>query len=320
MNFDLFSDLPPIKFNPSKVAFGRHETFGLRYSWLPKGFHALQENPAIFDSEDATVALGVGKNMVSSIRFWLRATQMMHAAKPEPTKLGERVLDRESGYDPFLEDEATIWLLHWLLCTNTTWATSWYWFFNRYHKTEFTSQELTSALSDFVKEEIHQARRPSASTIKNDAGLIHRMYSQSKGIGRMPLEEALDSPLSLLRLITQSSAGRSFRSAPQSDRSLPIGILGFAVSQLFHAKDVNLIPIEDLMYSKDGFPAPGSLFRLTEGVLLQKLEMLVDYIPGNLVVRETAGIHQLYATKSLNPTDYLDWHYESADSGSGVAA
>ena len=64
-------------FDPRKTAFGRHETFALRYGWLPKGFQAAVRNPKIFLDDLATVELGVGKNMVKSIRHWLRATQMM---------------------------------------------------------------------------------------------------------------------------------------------------------------------------------------------------------------------------------------------------
>ena len=56
-----------MKFDPKKVAFGRHETFALRYSWLTKGYEAIVEDPTVLGSEDATVILGVGKNMVSAI-------------------------------------------------------------------------------------------------------------------------------------------------------------------------------------------------------------------------------------------------------------
>ncbi len=58
-----------MQLNPHKVGFGRHETFSLRYSWLSKGFQALLEDPGVFASEDATVTLGVGRNMVHAIRF-----------------------------------------------------------------------------------------------------------------------------------------------------------------------------------------------------------------------------------------------------------
>jgi hypothetical protein len=38
-----------MKFSSDQVAFGRHETFALRYSWLSKGFHALKKNASVFD-------------------------------------------------------------------------------------------------------------------------------------------------------------------------------------------------------------------------------------------------------------------------------
>src|SRR5437867_12334716 len=52
-----------------------HETFPFRYTWLPKAVRGLTTNPRLFSNEDeAMVALGVGKNMVRSIRFWAQAT------------------------------------------------------------------------------------------------------------------------------------------------------------------------------------------------------------------------------------------------------
>jgi hypothetical protein len=65
--------------NPKKASFGRHETFALRYSWLTKGFQAFHDskNKDIFSSDEATIELGVGKNMVNAIKHWLRASSMI---------------------------------------------------------------------------------------------------------------------------------------------------------------------------------------------------------------------------------------------------
>lgn len=110
------SQIKPL--TPNKAAFGRHETFSLRYGWLTKGFQAFQHNNEIFASDEATVELGVGKNMVNSIRYWLRAAQMldMNANGLKATELGEALLS-EHGWDPYLEDEATL-CGYWLLTPN----------------------------------------------------------------------------------------------------------------------------------------------------------------------------------------------------------
>ncbi|RYE14072.1 MAG: DUF4007 family protein [Rickettsiales bacterium] len=52
---------------PLTPNFSGHETFTFRYPWLKKGVDGLKGNPGIFQSDDAIVELGVGKNMVSSI-------------------------------------------------------------------------------------------------------------------------------------------------------------------------------------------------------------------------------------------------------------
>ena len=307
-----------MKFNPNRVSFGRHETFSLRYSWLSKGFHALKKKPTLFDSDDAVVDLGVGRNMVSAIRYWLRACQLVTPAKPDrPQDIGNLIFDAKEGVDPYLEDEATIWLVHWLLATNAELATSWYWFFNKFHKPEFTGQELQTALHDFIKEQV-KARLPAVGTLKNDTLLLPRMYAQSKGNTRTPLEEALDSPLSLLGLITQTAGGRSYQSKPEARPGLPTGIFAFAVTQLMQDRGLTAIPIEELMYSRNDYVAPGSVFRLTETDLITKLERMVDYLPGYYEIRETAGIHQLYALKKVDTSKYLKKHYK--DSAKGVAA
>jgi hypothetical protein len=299
-----------MRFADDRATFGRHETFALRYGWLTKGFQAALENPKIFESEDAIVLLGVGRNMVNSIKHWLLATKITTNGKDGmvPTDIGRRIFGGD-GWDPYLEDEATIWLIHWLLSTNPSIATSWNWFFNSFHKPEFTGAEVQGALLDFATENVKS--KYSQSTLKGDAALILRMYTQSRGQARTPIEDALDSPLSLLRLVARLPDSRTFQSRPDNREGLPVGVFAHAVTELFDAKNIDMISIEDLMYGKDGYPSPGSVFRLTENALITKLEKMLQFIPGAYELRETAGIHQLYRTKKIKPTKYLEKHYSS---------
>ena len=66
-----------MRLNPNTVSFGRHESFLLRFGWISKGLGALKDDPAVFSQEDATVTLGVGKNMVASIRHWLQGARLV---------------------------------------------------------------------------------------------------------------------------------------------------------------------------------------------------------------------------------------------------
>ncbi len=308
-----------MKLKQIKTSFGRHESFALRYSWLTKGYRTEKQ---VFNSDNATVELGVGKNMVKSIQYWLKACQIVDEDMNH-TEIGEAIFS-DNGFDPYLEDEATIWLIHWLLVTNGELATAVFWFFNNFHKPEFSAQEVQTALTDFAKEKLKV--KTATKTIHNDALLILRMYTQNRTNKRTPLEESLDSPLSLLRLINHSPDGRQYFSKSESREQLPLGIFGYAIADLFIAKEVNTLPIEELMYSKSGDIAPGIVFRLTENDLISKLEKLVHYIPGKFEIRETAGIHQLYRLKDSQPIEFLNKHYslesefESLCSNKGEAA
>lgn len=303
-----------MKLDSRKTAFGRHESFALRYGWLTKGYQAAIHNSNIFKQEDATTTLGVGKNMVNAIRYWLIASQLLDEITNTPTKLGDFLLDIDKGQDPFLEDEATIWLIHWLLSSNPTRATSIFWFFNSFHKADFTSLEAQTALKDYVKENVDT--NVSLSTLKNDALLVLRMYTQSKMNSKTPVEESLDSPLSLLRLVSIGATSKNYISKPDSRPYLPLGVLGYAVINVLKERNLTSIPIEELMYSNHGIVAPGATFRMTENALVTKLEQLVNYIPQKLAIRETAGIHQLYLLdEKIQPLTYLKRHYSEVSKG-----
>ena len=293
-----------MEFYSHKTAFGRHETFQLRYGWLTKGYQAVEKNPGVFKSDEATVELGVGKNMVNSIRYWMRACRLLDGDLLTP--FAHYIFNPKDGVDPYLEDEATLWLLHWKLATNPEQATTQFWFFNRFHKPVFTVSELQVALQDFARANIRN--KYSAATIKNDASVLTRMYSQSAGNKKTPMEEALDSPLALLSLLSRGP-GRNYQSLPAARPELSLGVFGYAVMELMIEREKTIMPIEELMYSRSGFAAPGAVFRLTENDLIKKLEQLVKLIIGVVEIRETAGIHQLYVKKEINPRKYLDKHY-----------
>lgn len=303
-----------VQFDSKKVSFGRHETFILRYSWLSKGFHEFTQNPNIFSDEDATVTLGVGKNMVLSIKAWLAACQLITISSDgrqlDSTRVGELIFD-ESGYDPYFEDEGTIWIIHWLLSSNAQLATAFFWFFNNYHKQEFTSDEALLSLIDFVNQDIQKT--VSKNTLKQDISVLLRMYGRLTSNNNGIVEEALDSPLVLLQLISSGTSGKNFKSTPSERKALPVEIFGYAMINLMEELSLDQIPIKDLMYTKDNSLSIGSVFRLTEDALISKLERLVSICPGVFELRETAGIFQFYKLSEIKANDLLESYYQKSN-------
>src|SRR5689334_355451 len=115
-----------------KPAFARHETFHPRYGWVKKAYDAAARDPNTFNADDAVVLLGVGKNMVRSIRYWGLAYRVLSQTKSNqgriplatPSVLG-RVMFGEVGWDPYCEQIDTQWLLHWWLLAPESLAPVW---------------------------------------------------------------------------------------------------------------------------------------------------------------------------------------------------
>ena len=95
-----------------KYTFSGHESFQCRQLWLKKGYDYLKSGKS-FNDEDSVVLLGVGKNMVSSIRYWMKAFNHI-TADDQLTQFANKLL-ADKGYDPYLEDEGSLWLLHYQL-------------------------------------------------------------------------------------------------------------------------------------------------------------------------------------------------------------
>jgi hypothetical protein len=55
----------------NNLKFSGHESFHCRPFWLKKGFDHIKSDQPFNDY--AGIELGVGKNMVGSIRFWLKS-------------------------------------------------------------------------------------------------------------------------------------------------------------------------------------------------------------------------------------------------------
>ena len=82
----------------AKFSFSGHEKFHCRQFWLKKGYDFLCAGRR-FTDEDAVVALGVGKNMVNSIRFWLKAFGLVDE-REQPNEFA-RFIFGEQGCDPY---------------------------------------------------------------------------------------------------------------------------------------------------------------------------------------------------------------------------
>ena len=303
---------------PEKInaSFSGHETFPFRYTWLKKGIDATRGNPTIFTDDSATIALGVGKNMVRSIHHWCQVAQLIefggadlnHRRRFVPTKLGDSIF-ADDGFDPYLEDVATLWLIHWKLATNASQATTWFWAFSLLGQNEFRKDTFIAELIDWTEK--NTRNRISENSIKRDVDCFFRTYVPSHLTKTTIMEDTFDCPLVELNLISDSPDGNTYRFHRGPKPSLPIEIFAAALSKFWNIRfsENSTLTFANIAYSEK---SPGRIFQLDEDTLVEYLDRLENLTTGALRYDETAGVKQVYRDRKIRPMELLHRYYRSS--------
>jgi len=291
-----------------RLRFSGHETFPFRYAWLPKGLRAIEGDPSVFSREDAIVTLGVGKNMAQSIQHWCEVLSLIRPRRRadgyERTLLGTRLFGVH-GWDPYLEDQGTLWLLHWLLVSYPELASTWSLAFTKWNAEVFSGEELEAWILSMVP----HGRRASRNSIHRDVEVFLRTYVPRGNGSDGPLEDTFDCPLVELGLIEEEGNG-IYRFVRGPKPALPDAIFSFAVVDYwtrFSASQKSM-SFETVLH---GEASPGAAFRLSESALSDLLERLPS--ESGVSFDETAGLRQLLlkrAVERLDPMAILEKHYE----------
>jgi hypothetical protein len=280
-------------------SFARHETFHPRYGWLKKGFDYAFEDPGLFLRDDATTVLGVGKNMVRAIRYWSLAYKVLDEERREdnfrlhdvyPTEFGRQLLD-EQGWDPYLEDPGSLWLLHWQLLRVPCRAPAWWAIFNSARAPEFSDAALLEELRRFRDE--HEVWHDVAeSSLEKDVRCLLRMYG-SVTQGRDLLEDSVDSPfaeLELLRPIPGVKRQWALNVGPK--RHLPDAIVAYSCLDYARASEssARVLGVAGLARNPG---SPGRAFALTETALGDALARYAGQTSAPIELTHAAGNRQV---------------------------
>ncbi len=296
----LINQILPAKWVNS--VFARHETFHPRFGWLKKGFDAAVEDSGVFLADDATVRLGVGKNMVRSIRYWCDAFKILK--EDQPTEFGYQLMSDE-GYDPFCEDPASLWLLHWNLLKPPCNAAAWYFTFNLYNNQDFTQNNLYESLCEYRDS---LATKIADSSVTKDITCILRMYVKQPVKGK-PSEDTLDCPFSELGILQAAGDTQHYTFRVGEKRNQPPSIIVYAA--LEYASWVGrskTIAVSRLLYDAG---SPGMVFKLSESALCNAIERVSQKF-NSLSLSDQAGLIQFsFDAEPLElAADILDYYYQ----------
>jgi len=292
-----------------KYTFSGHDSFQCRQLWLKKGYDYVIENRN-FNDEDAVVQLGVGKNMVSSIRFWLKAFNIIDN-KDIPSEFGKRLFDDENGYDPFLEDEASLWLLHYQLVKNG-FASIYSIIFNEFRKEKLFFNKETFV--NYMKRigEGNSDLNFNENTVAKDFIVFANLYKNDAESNN--IEDSFSgilSELTLLKMIYKSYKDENGKTKKKEEYfienterdNLPEAVVLFTI--LDNPNYGNSISLNSLEFDLN---SPGSIFALNRAGLMNKISEIVSEFK-DITFADQAGIKELQFKNKVDAYAILDKYY-----------
>lgn len=298
--------------------FSGHETFPCRYAWLPKAYLTITENQRVFsDEEKAMVSMGVGKNMVRAIRFWAQASGVAEPVSEggyKITDFGRALLSRD-GFDPFLEDKRTLWLIHWQLSTHVSEPLfAWDFLLNKWPYPELTR---TEALRAFEQESKRLGRNLSPVTLEQHFDTFLHTYVPTRSRKGEILEDNLDCPLVELELIQkvgEREYGDGGRREPiyvfrrESKPEVTSELFIYCLNDFWARRRLTekTLTFRDVSVAHG---SPGQVFKLPEWDVRERLERIKDDSNGAFSYQESASLQQV---KRNDQPDFLKHDFLTA--------
>lgn len=282
----------------NRYTFSGHETFPCRNLWLKKGYDFVAEGN--FNAPDAVVRLGVGKNMVSSIRFWLKVFGI--TKDDQPTELA-RHLFADNGWDPYCEDELTLWLLHYQL-VKTDEASLYKMVFLDYQRRnrEFDKQQLQGFVEAICKRDGYDVNN---STLAKDINVLLQNYVYPENVTDPEKCSNLLMNLHLIRYIGKEMRinernAEIYGFADVKPENVPEGAVLYALLDCMHREKT---------LSNDVLSDVALTFCVSMNNLAKILEHLAQRYPDVITYTDNSGIRNVHFADDVNAMKILENYY-----------
>lgn len=279
----------------SKVKMKRHESFSIREGWLAKGLIAVKEDSKVFSASDATDVLGIGTNMVKSLKYWMTATCLIKEENKKMvlTELGN-LIDK---YDPYLEDIFSWWLIHLNLILNLEDSYVYNLFFNKCTMKTFSKRDVFEHISNNLR---NNKLEFNENILQDEVNMIIKTYSIDEKVDNP--ENNFICPLSELNLIKKIDVN-TYERMKTEYRNLNYLIIYYLLIKLSEDKDY--ISIDELLKMDN---SPAKLLNLDKNLINEYL----DEMKRNdlIIVNRTAGLNMIYFNKKLSFEEIMKEHFE----------
>ena len=268
--------------------------------------HVLRKPNVFVDKEENPMdALGIGSNMVKSLRYWLQAvglTQEPRTGRRDQTltPLGNVIY----AHDRFIEEMGTLHLLHYKLATNKEDATAWYFFFNKFIATEFTREDFINSLQSYILMSGESISVASRSLSEDFACIINTYVPRYKtNPGKVSPENNIDCPLGEIGLIDILAKKTFKKSIPSANTFDPWIVLAIISDR---ANGRNQIGLNELLTAEGNIGRIFNLDSITMIEVLRRVEKL-----GALKIIRTAGLDVVHLLQDYTFLDCVENYYAS---------
>jgi hypothetical protein len=215
------------------------------------------------------------------------------------TPFGEAILGPD-GFDPFLEDPRTLWLLHWKITTHSEAPLfAWDFLINRWNGSEFSRSE---ALREFRREADRLERPISQSTLDLHFDIFLHTYLATRSDKVGSQEDNLDCPLTELELLLQigerkiDNSGKreaiyAFRSGIKPEITPELFMYCMDEHRRFRYSNEKTLTLRAVAFEPG---SPGAVFKLPEWDIRERLELLNQTQSNAYRFRESASIPLVY--------------------------
>lgn len=278
----------------ARPIFSGHETFACKSHWLKRGYDFVKERKN-FNDDEAVVHLGVGKNMVSSIRFWMKAFGLINT-DGELSTIANMLLE-DDGYDPYFENIGSLWLMHFNII-NENYATSYKTTFVNYHQQRniVDKDKLKNYIKHYCFDDSNYRNLYNENTVKKDINVLIHNY-HTKNSGNVEDSNTILSPLNLINELEDGTYSFNY----DSKNNVPEDIFLYALLLLFkNSRSISFESMKDLSL----------IFCLTNNDMLSIIKSLCQKYSGILVFSDVAGIKELQIKGKLSCIEVLEKYYQ----------
>ena len=278
-----------------KLKLKRHESFSIREGWLAKGIKNVKEYGNVFALQNATDILGIGTNMVKSLKYWMTATKLIEEKNREIMLSDFGSIINE--YDTYLEDIFSWWLIHINMITNVDDAYIYNLFFNKCNIKTFTKRELYEKLYALLTNE---KLTFNENILQDEVNMIIKTYTIDEKIDNP--ENNFICPLSELNLLKKVDRDTYEKNRPEI-RNLPFWVVYYIICLLLDDRDN--ISIDELLKEEN---SPAKLLNMDKNLINEYLdEMKKNDL---IIINRTAGLNMVYLKKKLSLNEIAEEYFK----------